>query len=183
MAYDPYKDIGELVSTAKGGISAEQVYDILRRGDTFYKSTYGDLSKEIKDTKDYVSGDGAYNDAGSKAIRRTYAAYADRDKAHTEAKIAGENGGNTNTYAAAQANRAARDMLTAGEEAVRERAEGIYDRLLEADNELIQAAGEMTDRLAGSAEDAVKLAESAKEERESALKALLNYYGVPAKAK
>ena len=183
MAYDPYKDVKELVSKAKDGVTADTVYDLIRRADTFYKSTYGDLSKQIKATKEQVSGEGAYNDGGAAAIRRAYADYARREQGHTAADIAGENGGNLNSYAAAQANRAARDMLTAGEEAVRERAEAVYDRLSAQDELLTRAAADMMSNLSDSVAAGRALAESDNDLRKSALDAPLDYYGILAKAK
>ena len=182
MAYDPYNDIKALTNRAKSeGITAEDVYDLLKRGQTYDKATQGEVNRSVKATKEYITDGVAYKDAGAAAIRGAYAEYADRESGHTEAEIAGDNGGNINSYASAQANRTARDFIGAGEEAVRERAELVQEGMQESDKLLLQSA----EMAAGSTESAVKSAvELAKDDastRKSALGALLDYYGIVAK--
>ena len=183
MTYDPYNDIKTLVNRAKTeGVSAEEVYDLLKRGQTYSKATKDQVSKEVKGTKDYITSGGAYKDAGAAAIRAAYADYADLEKGHTEAKIAGENGGNINSYAAAQANRTALDVLDAGEAAVKERAEQIYEGMQAQDKLLVQAAEMAIDGTEKAADTATELAGQSADTRKSALDTLLDFYGILKKA-
>lgn len=179
MAYNPYNDITALTGKAKSAaVSAKDVYDLVTEAGSFYKSTYGKVRDEAEATKDYIEKGTAYKDAGAQAIRAAYADYADREQGHTAAETAGENSGNLNSYAAAQANRAAAAMLSAGEEAVKERAQTLTEGLLAADKNLLSAAEGAADALSGGADTAAELAKISADERKSALGALLDLYGV-----
>lgn len=125
---------------------------------------------------------GAYKDAGANAIRDAYADYADREKGHREAQIAGENGGNINSYAAAQANRTALDLLDAGEAAVGERAKQIHEGMQEADKLLLESAKMTVDSNSAALDRATDLSSQEKDIRKSALDALLDFYGILKKA-
>lgn len=183
MAYDPYDDIKSLTDKAKTeDVTAEDVYDLLKRNQTYTKAAQGEANRAIKGTKEYIMSGGAYNDAGAAAIRGAYADYADLEKGHSEAKIAGENGGNINSYAAAQANRTALDVLDAGEAAVKERAEQVYEGMQAQDKLLVQTAEMAVDGNTKAVDSAIELTGQGSDTRKSALDALLDLYGILNKA-
>lgn len=156
--YDPYTDIVDLVNTQKASNSStkEKLDSILKSNTDFYKSTFSDIKYNIGKTNEYAMGDKAYNDKGAKAIRAAYAVSAKNASDGAAAEGAAENGGNLDSYAAAQANRARRDYITAGEEAVGKRAEKIFDVLTAADKNLVTAFGTVANAISDSGSQAQK---------------------------
>ncbi len=181
MAYDPYQDIVSLLTDIKstsGKSAAKAVSDLIKSNNSFYKSTYQAAEQRVKDTADYIRSGQAYRDEGAQAIRAAYADYADTARDHSAAAGAADNGGNLDSYAAAQANRSAEAMLTAGEQAVGERAKRIESALTDADTNAVNAAKAVIGALVDSADTLADSAKSAQSGGVDALEALLDYYGL-----
>lgn len=156
--YDPYSDIINLVNKQKSenNNTKAKLETILKGNTNFYKSTYTDVKSSVNDTKDYITEGKAYSDDGAKAIRDAYAVTAGNASDAAAAEGAGDNGGNLDSYAAAQANRARRDYVSAGEEAVAKRAEQVNDGLIASDKNLLEAFNVVTDAIGGEAATAQK---------------------------
>lgn len=180
--YDPYSDIINLVNKQKGeNNNAKAKLETLLKGNmSFYKSTYGDVKNSVNNTKSYIENGKAYSDDGAKAIREAYAVTAGNASDAAAADNAGDNGGNLDSYAAAQANRARRDYVSAGEEAVAKRAENVNDGLVASDKNLLSAFGVLTDAMGGS-ETALQKSQQASAQNDSdliasAIKSLVSIY-------
>lgn len=180
--YNPYTDITDLIKTQnrENKSTKEQIDSILKSNTTFYKSTYSDVKSNIDKTKDYISGGEAYKDEGAQAIRASYAVSGGKAADGAAAQNAADNGGNLDTYAAAQANRAKRDFITAGEEAVAKRAESVAGNLIAADKNLISAFDTVSDAMnAGASTSQKSQAANAQNDNdllEAAIKNLVSLY-------
>lgn len=157
--YNPYTDIMGLVNSQKASNkrTKDRLDSILKSNTDFYKSTFSDIKYNIGKTNEYAMGDKAYNDEGAKAIRAAYAISGKNASDSAAAEGAAENSGNLDSYAAAQANRARRDYITAGEEAVGKRAEKIFDVLTSADKNLVTAFGTVANAISDSGSQSQKL--------------------------
>lgn len=180
--YNPYTDITDLIKTQnnENKSTKEKIDSILKSNTTFYKSTYSDVKSDIDRTKDYISEGEAYKDSGAQAIRASYALSGDKAADGAAAENAADNGGNLDTYAAAQANRAKRDFITAGEDAVAARAKSVEDGLIAADKNLLSAFKTVSDALnTGAATSQKSQATNAQNDSdllEAAIKNLLSIY-------
>lgn len=121
IADDQISRGNERSDTAAG--KSDELYTALRDFIGKQDGRYDDLIAAI-------IGDGEGKNAAS--IRESYAEAGDRAVGHTLAENAAENGGNPDTYAAAQGDRRKLAYLNEGEAAVRADYEAQLDRLLEA---------------------------------------------------
>ena len=180
--YNPYEDIIGLINSQKASNNStkEKLDSILKSSTDFYKSTYADIKYNIGKTNEYIMSDKAYNDEGAKAIRAAYAVSGKNASDGAEAEGAAENGGNLYSYAAAQANRARRDYVSAGEEAIGKRAEQIFDGLAAADKNLVTAFGTVANAVSDAANQSQKSqSDNAKNDSDllaSAIKSLVSLY-------
>ncbi len=135
------KNAGTAAESEAARRSAE-LYSLLLSFGSKQNGRYDDLIAQI------AEGDYRKN-AGATAILEEYRAAADRSAAHAFADEAAENGGNPDSYAAAQAARGRLAVTKAGEEAARAYYGEQLDRLLSA----ISASGADMSRIYGTLQD------------------------------
>ncbi len=132
---DKQKTAGER-ATDEAARRSEELYNLLLSYENQQNGRYGELIREI------TRGDYRKN-AGAQAILEEYRASAAREGEHAFADGAAANGGNPDSYAAAQAARGRLAVTKAGEEAARAYYGEQLDRLLAA----ITASGTDMNRL------------------------------------
>ena len=183
MAYDIYKDIAALAERAQNESARRTARSVVSGNNSLYRSTYRDAAEKIKKTADEIRSGAYYNDGGARAIRESYRKYAGNEAGHGAAENAAVTCAELSSYAAAQANRSARAMLNAGEEAVREYALQKEKNLLAADENLLNAGKNLTGAITSNEDNVVDLAKSEDGIRSAALKELLSLYGIALKKK
>ena len=183
MAYDIYKNIAALIERAQNESSRRTARSVVSGNNSLYRSTYRDAAENVKKTADEIRSGTYYNDGGARAIRESYREYAGTAAGHGAAENAAPTGGEMSSYAAAQANRSARAMLNAGEEAVREYALQKEKNLLAADENLLNAGKNLASAVTSNENNVVELAKSEDGIRNTALKELLSLYGIELKKK
>lgn len=181
MAYDPYNEVISLLSEVRANApGAREAIGALKNNSSFYRSTYSEAASRMKKTADDAASGRAYKDETAQAIRDQYSDYAHSSSAHALADGASDTSGNVSTYAAAQANRAAQDMLAAGEKAVADSAKERMDARIAADKNLLSAAQTVFDALGKSGSDMAELSRASDRDKIDVLDALL---GMIAKSK
>ena len=130
MAYNPYEKVAAITKKAeKGTLSADEIYGVTEKG--YQHRSASDLSeKEAKLVEGKIRHGGAYRDKGAQIIRKAYADHGAKAGEHTAARLAGENGGNMNSNAAARYGQQVLSALVLGEEAVGQRADSMYQNML-----------------------------------------------------
>lgn len=144
---------GESIATATD-TRANALYELLLGFTGKQEDRYDRLIAEMEEG-DYMANETA------RAILASYEEKGKRASAHSAADGAAANGGNPNTYAAAQANRQSLSFLDAGHEAAQEYYHNQLDRLLSAVRAASADMGDLYGELDSQLSTADKRAESA----------------------